>query len=329
MNAPRKLGWLALTAGLLGVAAGCTDRFFAPGAPSRARLVLVAALAPAGGSAAAFDRADAIRVRVGLANAAVLDTTFAFRSAGTDTRVLVPIAFDSTSLLVRIDVELRAGTQSLFSGSTSATLAQGQVTPVNIDLNPVAAALVVGPMPTFAALGDTGWARGAVVFATGDTIRTLRPTWEALTPSIVTVGPDSMLVARAEGQGQIRAAYGSLMQYVPVPVNVIVASLYLTPRDPSPGVGPYTIQFTTAVRDRRGNALTRKVTYVSRNTAVVTIDSTGLARPVTLGKTWIVASVGSVSDSTTFTVGGVTPPPPAALAAALSTGDPGATRRNR
>ena len=315
MSAARKLTLATLAASALAAGWGCADGFFAPGAPTaaRAQLAIATTLASMGGSAEAFDRADGVRVRVGLPNASLLlDTTLAFRSGGAETRLRVPIALDSATLTVRIDIELRAGAQPLFSGGSSALLKQGETTPVTIELTAIPTALVLAPVATLTAIGDSAWARGAVVFATGDTIRALHPTWTSMNPYVVTAGPDSLLVARGEGQAQIRATYGILTQTATVTVTAIVASVYVTPRDPTTAVGPFPVQFSAAVRDRRGNALTRTVTWASRDTTIARIDASGRASPGTVGRTWIVASLGSARDSTTLTVGGVIPPPPAA-----------------
>ena len=315
MSAARKLTLATLAGIAMGAGWGCADGFFAPRAPAaaRAQLAIAATLAPMGGSAEAFDRADGVRVRVGRPNASLLlDTTFAFRSEGTDTHVRVPVELDSATLTVRIDIELRAGAQPLFGGGSSALLKQGETTPVTIELTAIPTALVIAAVSTLTAIGDSAWAHGAVVFATGDTIRTLHPTWTSANPYVVTAGPDSLLIARGEGQTQIRATYGTLTQTATVTVTAVVASVYVTPRDPTTAVGPYPVQFSAAVRDRRGNSLGRTVTWTSRDTTIARIDATGRATPGTVGRTWIVASVGSVRDSTTLSVGGVIPPGPAA-----------------
>jgi hypothetical protein len=296
----------ALGSGLLCALVACADGVFAPGAPfvRQAQLTIAATAAAAGGSAAAFDRADAVRVRVLRAAYPLLDSTLAFTAGGNETRIHIDLELDSSPQTVGIQVELSGGGLPLFEGAASATLKQNETTPVAITLTAVPAELRTAPVPTFTALGDTAYAHGAIVFATGDTIRALHPNWTSLTPWIVSAGPDSMLVARAEGQGQILATYGTFVQTVPVTVSVAAASVTLSPRDATLYIGAPPLQFSAVVRDRRGNVLEWPVIFSSRDTTVAHIDSHGLAWAGRIGTTTIVASAGTVRDSTTVTVPG-------------------------
>lgn len=120
-------------------ALACADGIFTPAAPRSPRAELALA-ATAATDSALFESVDAIRVRVGLGVGALLDSTFAFRSAGRETRVHVALELQNAQEAVYIDVELRTAGMIAFRGTAAATLKQNETTVVPIALIRVAAA---------------------------------------------------------------------------------------------------------------------------------------------------------------------------------------------
>lgn len=299
-----------LAAALVCAAVACEKGLFAPRGPlgGSARLAIAANVVAAGGTAAAFDRADAVRVRLTRAGRTALDTTMAFKAAD-ETRVAVVVPLEVSVDTAGFEVELRSAGTAIFSSRGSATLKRGQTSSVTIELTPVASALLLpSTMPAFTSLGDTAWARCVLLFSTGDTIRGAYPTWRSLNPAVVTAGPDSMLVARAEGVALIEATYGGLVQTMSVTVSAVVASVTVNPRNVTALLRSTVPRFSAVARDRRGNPLDRAATWSSSNPSVASVDATGLATTLAAGTSIIVAAVGSVRDSTQLTVTAGQPP---------------------
>ncbi len=301
---PGRFGGIGLVAAVCASIA-CENGFFAPGAPPRhqATLSLATTSATAGDDGTAFDRADALHVRLTRGTQPALDSVVAFHSAGAETRVGIAVDLSTSPETLGLEAELRSGGAALFRATTSVTLKTGETTPVDLALVPVPAAVAASaPTPPFTSIGDTAWAHGQVVFSTGDAVRGLLPTWTSATPAIVAVLHDSMLVARGEGQGQLQASYGSLTASFPVTVNATPVSLAISPQNPSvPRSGP-PVQFSALARDRRGNALSRSFTWSSSNASVASISAQGVATPLSAGTTFIGVTLGSLRDSTRLTV---------------------------
>ncbi len=148
MSTRSRVACVALAAAL-GLAS-CEGGLFAPAAPLPPRLELALA-ATAATDSAAFEGLDAIRIRVGRQLTGVLlDSTFAFRSAGAETRVRVPVEIASSQEAVTVDVELRTAGQTIFVGRAGATLTRGQTTAVPIALTRVlvvVASAIAQPAP--------------------------------------------------------------------------------------------------------------------------------------------------------------------------------------
>jgi len=295
--------WLA--GALLGAALtpACQDRFFAPGA-TRAGLALSYARASvAGGASSAYDKLDAVHVQLLASDATLLDTTVAFVPGATDTHV--PLAVDlkgASSLPVDVAVELMSKGADIFDGSASAMLAQGKSTPVTVTLTPVPAGLTLSPLPTLTALGDTVQASGTVLFATGDSVAGLAPSWRSLSPNVVSATSTGTVVALGEGTGQLQASYGGMTQTANVTVAATVTRIVLSPQNPTARVGDPPLGFSATALDRRGHVLVRTPTFTSSDTTVATVDKTGFARILGAGSTTISAAVASTTASTTLAV---------------------------
>ena len=112
---------------------------------------------------------------------------------------------------------------------------------------------------------------------------------------------------------------GSSTGGVTLPVTLV--SLALTPTNPSLPLG-LARQFsaTGTYSDGTTGDLSSTVTWVSSNSGVATVGSSGLAASVAIGTTTITASSGAVSGSATLTV-----TPAALVSIAVSPANPGTT----
>ena len=81
----------------------------------------------------------------------------------------------------------------------------------------------------------------------------------------------------------------------------IIGSIVVTLRDSTIAVGD-TTRASAAVFDRRGRPLSRSITWSSSNTAIATVDTSGLVTGIAQGQAAITASHNSHSGSATVTV---------------------------
>lgn len=325
----RKVLSAACVAALACSAIACEDGLFAPRAPA-GRATLSIAATVAGGSASAFDKVDAVHVlltkiplvfdvaqqvpgngaRYDIAQGTAelgLDTTFAFRPTGDETRISLPVDLSAAVDTAYVYAYLQSAGSVVFVGTATAVLKRGETTPVTMSLSPRAAGISTVGVPSLTALGDTIWGHAAVLFSTGDTIRTAKPRWISLNPLIVATPQDSMLVAVAEGQAQVQVSYasvyGPLSQSVTVLVNAVVASVSVSPPNATVPLSAGTMLYTAVARDRRRNVLVRTAAWSSSNPLVARIDATtGFTTLLSAGTTYIKATIGTVRDSTLLTV---------------------------
>jgi uncharacterized protein YjdB len=298
----RRLPVAAVMAAILAGFGACTEALLVTPAPAPSQLLVSWSLAgsgSAGGAASAFDRADRLRVQLVRSGGANLDTIMPFASAGAVTNVPLRLDMSDDSEQIGIAVELRRGTDLLFQASTSAVLVRGDTARVELQLIPVPAGVRLPPsLAPLTALGDTMTIRGAVVFATGDTLPTLVPTFESTNPAVASITAGGFVTAHAEGQTEIRATYGALVASAPLLVTPVVAQVIVQPASAAVSRGQ-TVALGATVRDRLGNALARPVTWNSTNAGIAAVTSTGPQTAIVLGIAEGQATINATADGVT------------------------------
>ncbi|HJU74224.1 MAG TPA: Ig-like domain-containing protein [Gemmatimonadaceae bacterium] len=142
-------------------------------------------------------------------------------------------------------------------------------------------------------------------------------TWSSSAPGVATVDQSGSVTGVSSGSATISASSGGQTGTSTVTVtNVFVASVVISPKTASV-VANSQQQFTVQLLDANGGSLGqsgRTVTWVSRDPAIATVNSSGLMTAVAAGQTRIVATtIGAtalVGDSATVTV---TPAPPTSM----------------
>src|SRR5690606_7017914 len=86
----------------------------------------------AGGAGEAFDKVDALVVRVTRGEAAVLDTLIPFSPREPEIRVRLEIDVEQDEEAMNVAFELRRGAAALFRGGHAVNLRRGQVTAVQV-----------------------------------------------------------------------------------------------------------------------------------------------------------------------------------------------------
>jgi hypothetical protein len=285
-------------------AAACQDGFFAEPAEPRAGIAVTLASSAAVRSsdpAAAFDKADAARVRVLREANLVLDTVVAFAPAE-EVSLRVAIDMREGQRVHRVEVELRRGADVLFQGSTTTTLTESQTTKAEVALTPVAVGIQLpATVAPLTAIGDTVTIAGTTVFATGDALEGMTLTWSSSNTSVATIDNSGRITAVGEGTTQIQAVAGTLTATVPLQVAATVSSVAVTPPIDTVLVGR-TAPFSALARDRRGNALARTVAWSSSDPAVATVDAAGVVTGLAAGTAIISATAGGVVGTTSAVV---------------------------
>lgn len=305
-------GLLVSLAVSLGLAlGGCSDP--ATG-PSSSDAPVAFALSVAG-PPEAFDRADRVAIRVLASNAVVLDTVLEFRSSGGDVRLRVRVPRGEEGARYRVEIEVRLGTQPLFTGSAGNVELSGSTAPVEITLQPVVAAVVVpAGIPTIPAIGGTLQLTAAAVFATGDTVPGVTFTWSSVDPRIVSVTPGGLARGLAEGDGRVEVRAGNAVATATVRVRATIASVIVIPDRVTIALGALQA-FAATARDAAGNILSRTFAWSSTNVAVVTVDASGRAQGVGLGSASVRATAESATGTALVTVVAPLPATPTSLAA--------------
>ena len=200
------------------------------------------------------------------------------------------------------------------SGSTSVTVIP---VPVNsVSVTPATRTVVIGATTALTA---------TVRDASGNTLLDRIVTWSSSDASIATVSAAGVVTAVAKGSATITASSEgkigtSVMTIVPVPV----ASVTVQPPTVRLVVGQDT-SLSTTVKDANGTVVTdRVVTWISSNTSVATVTSSGRVTAVGAGSAFITASSEGWNGSSAVTVvkvpvASVTIPATATLVAGQST----------
>lgn len=222
----RIMGRLRFTAAAAALALGlaaCQDGFFHDPAASMSVPLVVNYSYAAGSSAAtaagpgdAFDKADQVVIVLYEQGTQIHERTVAVTPGSADKRVTLELQFEG-QLQVEVEAELRANGAPLFFGETALTLTPGQPATADVPLNPVETGLDVTGVPTTLRIGRSRQLMATSLFATGDAVGTVSPTWQALS-SNVTVDASGVVTPTAEGTAQVRASYNGLTADASFPV---------------------------------------------------------------------------------------------------------------
>jgi trimeric autotransporter adhesin len=129
-------------------------------------------------------------------------------------------------------------------------------------------------------------------------------TWSSSSIGVATVGATGAVTGLAAGSTVITATLNNVSQTTAAIITApAISAISVTPEGMTLPIG-ISQQFTaTAIYSDGSTAdLTSGVTWSSSSTAVATIDNTGLASTLAAGTTTIIATVGSLTDSTSLTV---------------------------
>lgn len=313
MTAPRvdhRPGWMwglrPVHLVLLAAVAGCDALLVDPpigvDAPPAALTVALTA-ASVSNPDAAFERADALGVQIYIpAEDSILqDTVVDF---GEGSSVFVPLDLgDRESVDVIVTVDLMFQEEPLFTGAGETTLTPEGPNQVSLDIEAQPAGLAVpSALPEISVLYDTVPIPGAALFASGDTITGAPIRWTSLNPDVVEVIGDTRMAALRDGDARLAAEYAGFADTAAVTVLVVVTSVTVEPGEASIALGARQ-EFTGRARDANGNAVPGKqLSWSSSNTAVVSVNQSGVATAIRPGSAVIQASHGALSGTANVNV---------------------------
>ncbi len=195
------------------------------------------------------------------------------------------------------------------SGTASVTVAAAA---------PVVASVTVAPSSVSNSVGQTAQLSAVVKDGSGNTMTGQSITWSSSNSSVATVNTSGVVTSVAAGTATITASSSGKSGTVSVTVAAaapVVASVIVTPSSASNTVGQ-TMQFATTVLDGTGTPITgQSISWTSSNTAVATVNGSGLATSVGAGTATIKASTGGQSGTASLTALAPPPPPPPASSA--------------
>ena len=154
--------------------------------------------------------------------------------------------------------------------------------------------------------------------STGNVLSNRKANWSSTDTTISQVSTTGMLSGRKEGGAHVRAEIDGKIADLPVTVNraaVAVASVALASSNLVIG---QTTQASVVLKDAAGNVLTgRTVVWSSSNTAVATVNGSGVVTAAALGTANIIATSENKSGSALLTVAATPPAPVASVVVSL------------
>lgn len=171
-------------------------------------------------------------------------------------------------------------------------------------IGPTLTTVTVAPSTPSIAVGKTQQMSATGTYDNGvtDTV-TDSASWSTSDATVATVSSKGLVTGLASGTATISATLNGVSGSTTVNVTVAnLSSISITPTKPSISSGA-TQQFTAIGTLQNGNTvdLTSSVTWTSLNTAVATINSSGLATALTVSSTEstnITAQSGSINSNT-------------------------------
>lgn len=199
-----------------GAVAGC-DTLLTEPAPGAAEVRVSFAVegVDAGGTAAAFEKADRVFLRFTRPDSVQRDTVV--RIAPREGVARARLVLDTKERVKALGVyaQLRRGQAPLFEGARVIRVEVGEPTSAEIALTPVPFALRADrDQVTFQQPGDTVHLASALLYATGDVLAARAGTWASTAPDVVFVTQSGIAAARKKGQALLVVSHGTLADTV-------------------------------------------------------------------------------------------------------------------
>ncbi|MEW5916496.1 MAG: Ig-like domain-containing protein, partial [Gemmatimonadota bacterium] len=216
----------------------------------------------------------------------------------------VPVTWSSSNTAVAV-VDASGLVTGVAEGTASITASVGSLkasAPTNVSRRP--ASVTVVPATASLNVGGTVQLSAEVRDAAGNLI-TRSVTWQSSAASIATVS-SGLVTGVAPGTATITARVQNVSGSAVVTVNPPVGTVTIAASGNEPLEVGLTRQLSATATDANGQPITVTFTWSSSNTAILTVDQTGLVKAVSRGTASIRAAVGSVYDEVEIKVVGET-----------------------
>ena len=197
------------------------------------------------------------------------------------------------------------------NGEATVTAKSGAVSgSARLTVDRTAASVDVSPsVDTLTALGDTLRLAAVVRDANGHAVGDADVTWSSSDASVVTVDPDGLVTAVADGRADVTAVAGDVSGEASVAVSQRAAAVDVSPATATLAPAD-TVRLTATAADANGHAVDDAAfTWTSSDTAVASVDDMGLVEAVAEGTAMIAAAAGDAQDTARITVESPRPPP--------------------
>src|SRR5690606_16063559 len=174
---------------------------------------------------------------------------------------------------------------------------------VSVLVQPDVATLALEPeQETLNAIGDTLRLTAVARDGSGNVVRDAVIAWTSLSPDVVSIDDSGLATARKNGEARIVALTAGAADTATVVVEQRPAAITIAPSPVTVTLGS-TVQLTATVTDANDHAIEgASVSWTSSNTAVATVNGSGVVRGVATGKTTVTARAGNRSASASVTV---------------------------
>ena len=169
---------------------------------------------------------------------------------------------------------------------------------------PVATTVTVNPgSATFTALGETARFTAEVRDQSGQVMAGTAVAWASSDASVASVDASGLATAVANGTTTITAASGSVSGTAALTVSQEAAAATVSPDESTLGALGDTVRLSAEALDANGHAIAHaSFEWMSDDTAVATVDASGLVTAVGNGAATVTATAGLVSATATVTV---------------------------
>jgi len=201
---------------------------------------------------------------------------------------------DGSGLVTGVTIGSATITATSEGQSGTASITVSNVPVASVSVSPATAAIQVGQTVQLVATPKD---------ANGNPLSGRTVTWASSNTSVATVSASGLVTGNVAGTATITATSEGQSGTASVTVsNVPVASVTVTPASASVNEGK-TVQLTATPKDANGTPLTgRTVTWVSGNTTVATVSSSGLVTGKVAGTVTITATSEGQSGTSAITV---------------------------